>query len=386
MSFTSEIKAAVASSLNCYYGIENHDFGRFGDFVDDHQWRPDRGIFVSFKRTVKRIIRPFVPALNAQFNAEIKRRDDDVELILQEILPYLENLEFVYSNLEPQDKDLYISVIVMRLLGPRKIKLSINNKAYWETIAKVKAAENKNDEINPGFRHFRLTNHHLQVLGIPVKLYYASEGVATTFINEQYAYRKNGNYVVEAAANDYVMDLGGCWGDTALYFANKVGRGGRVFTFEMIPGNIKILKLNIALNPDLVDRIVLVEQPVTGSDNDKLFFSDEGPASHVSGEPFEGQAGEVLSTSIDGFMEKNGVEKLDLIKMDIEGAEMSALIGGLESIKKYRPKLAISIYHSWKDFSEIPKWILDLNLGYKIYFGHHTIHAEESVIYAISEG
>jgi hypothetical protein len=49
---------------------------------------------------------------------------------------------------------------------------------------------------------------------------------------------------------------------------------------------------------------------------------------------------------------------------------------------KYKPKLAIAIYHSMDDFLNIPKWILDLDVGYKIYLGHSTIHSEESVIFA----
>lgn len=68
--------------------------------------------------------------------------------------------------------------------------------------------------------------------------------------------------------------------------------------------------------------------------------------------------------------------------MDIEGAEPFALQGAIETIKKHKPKLAIAIYHSMDDFTNIPKWILDLNLGYEIYLGHYTIHAEETICFA----
>ena len=43
--------------------------------------------------------------------------------------------------------------------------------------------------------------------------------------------------------------------------------------------------------------------------------------------------------------------------MDIEGAEMPALIGGINTIKKYRPQLAISIYHTNSDFINIPLYL-----------------------------
>ena len=51
--------------------------------------------------------------------------------------------------------------------------------------------------------------------------------------------------------------------------------------------------------------------------------------------------------------------------------------------KKFKPILAIAIYHSMEDFINLPKWILNLNLGYKLYLSHNTIHAEETIIYAI---
>lgn len=68
--------------------------------------------------------------------------------------------------------------------------------------------------------------------------------------------------------------------------------------------------------------------------------------------------------------------------MDIEGAEPFALKGAIETIKTFKPVLAIAIYHSIDDFIHIPKWIDSLNLGYKFYLGHYTIHSEETILFA----
>ena len=68
--------------------------------------------------------------------------------------------------------------------------------------------------------------------------------------------------------------------------------------------------------------------------------------------------------------------------MDIEGAESLALNGAIKTIKKYRPKLAIAIYHSMNDFVSIPLWLKELDLDYKFYLGHYTLHAEETILFA----
>ena len=68
--------------------------------------------------------------------------------------------------------------------------------------------------------------------------------------------------------------------------------------------------------------------------------------------------------------------------MDIEGAEQKALQGAVETLKRFKPDLAISIYHSLKDYSEIALWIDSLQLGYKFHVRHFTIHLEETVLFA----
>ena len=71
--------------------------------------------------------------------------------------------------------------------------------------------------------------------------------------------------------------------------------------------------------------------------------------------------------------------------MDIEGAELKALKGAREALRKFKPKLAISVYHSLSDYIAIPQYINSLNLGYSFYLNHHTIHSEESILYATTE-
>lgn len=76
-------------------------------------------------------------------------------------------------------------------------------------------------------------------------------------------------------------------------------------------------------------------------------------------------------------------EKVTYIKMDVEGCEYDSLIGCREIIKKYKPKLAICVYHKQEDFWRIPELILSYNKDYRVYLRHYTEGLLETVMYFI---
>ena len=84
--------------------------------------------------------------------------------------------------------------------------------------------------------------------------------------------------------------------------------------------------------------------------------------------------------SIDEFYQN---KRVDFIKMDIEGAELSALKGAEKTIKRDRPILAICIYHSPEDFVGIPIYLDNLLENYTFNILHHTNEYVESILYAI---
>ena len=295
---------------------------------------------------------------------------------------YGDKLQQVFDILNIENQKLLVDIIAYRILGYKKVKLPLNNSKYWEAIEIGNSLVNKNETYNPHFLHFILEKCDLKKIGYDIQLYFSAIGVVIDFIIEQYAYKSANNAIVEVEKGDVVLDLGACWGDTALYFASKTGEKGKVYPFEFIPDNIKLFNKNIALNPNLEKQIELIQHPVSNKSGEKIYFLDNGPGSRIVFEPFEGQTGFSTTISIDDFVRKNNIKKVDFIKMDIEGAEPLALVGAIETLKKFKPKLAIAIYHSMDDLVNIPNWINDLNLGYKLYLGHYTIHAEETVIFA----
>ena len=69
--------------------------------------------------------------------------------------------------------------------------------------------------------------------------------------------------------------------------------------------------------------------------------------------------------------------------MDIEGAEYYALKGGLKVIKRDRPCLAISIYHSLEDYYRIPEMLMEELKNYAFIVRHHSFVFSETVLYCI---
>lgn len=54
-----------------------------------------------------------------------------------------------------------------------------------------------------------------------------------------------------------------------------------------------------------------------------------------------------------------------------------------KTIKKFKPRLAISVYHGVDDLIAIPKQIHSIDPPYQLFLDHHTIHTEASFIYAV---
>ena len=88
--------------------------------------------------------------------------------------------------------------------------------------------------------------------------------------------------------------------------------------------------------------------------------------------------------TIDDYCKVNNI-KPDFIKMDIEGAELPAIIGGLDTIKNNRPQMAISIYHCDSDFINIPKYLYQNLDGYTYKLGQYSPDINETVLYALPE-
>lgn len=298
------------------------------------------------------------------------------------VAPHLPDLEWLYEHLEDQEsRDLLVSLIAFRALGRRKVKLACNNPAYWANIHRVEKCASSTESIDASFSGWRLPKIDLRQLQVPVTLFMTAKGASTTFFEQQYRC-VTADGPIEVSEKDVAIDAGACWGDTALYFATKAGPLGRVFSFEFLPANLEIFHRNLDLNPHLKDRIEVVKNPVWSSSGQTLFVNANGPATQVGTAALATDSLTVNTLSIDDFVSRNSLNRLDFLKMDIEGAEMAALKGAESALRRFKPKLAITVYHSLADFWLVPQYLESLGLNYRFYLRHFTIHSEETVLFA----
>lgn len=170
------------------------------------------------------------------------------------------------------------------------------------------------------------------------------------------------------------VDGGSFDGRTAVLFMDWCDNNyNKVWAFEPDIENrkkcIKTLTDNKCRNFEVISKGLWEEQT-------ELFFKaiSNGASKVVGNGEYK-----IDTIRLDDVIDKN----VTFIKLDIEGSEYKALLGSEKMIKRYKPKLAISIYHNPEDIWEIPELILKINNEYKFYFRHYSIAAAETVLYAI---
>lgn len=189
---------------------------------------------------------------------------------------------------------------------------------------------------------------------------------------------------VQPSSGDFVID-GGAEGVTSLIFARAVGTKGRVFSFEPSEVARRPLIEKISTSPAL-SKVVSVFDSALWEKNGSLNFEtgylrSDRVVETRSARP-HGKVMETPATTIDSEFENFPV---DLIKLDVEGADKEALRGATNTIRRDRPKIMVSLYHQMNDLFEIPELIDSIQPGYKMYLGHHFMNSWETTLYCIHE-
>lgn len=170
---------------------------------------------------------------------------------------------------------------------------------------------------------------------------------------------------------------GGCLNfNSSLEFLHRCPNAKKIYAFEPNKNVLDRIKRNIELSG--FGNVCLIEAGLW-SENTTLNFSV--PKNFQGQATIEGSGTEsIKAVSFDSVAESD--ENITLIKLDIEGAELEALKGMSETIRRCKPKLAICIYHKAHDYIDIPEYILSLVPEYEIYMRHYSDTYLESIMFA----
>lgn len=177
--------------------------------------------------------------------------------------------------------------------------------------------------------------------------------------------------VFSPCSDDIFIDGGAYDGDTLKSFLSKVDNCQQYYAFEPDTSNYE--KLAAFIQKNSLTFAKAIQAGLWNQDSALSFQGNDGTSSVIS----ETGHTQITVKAIDSL----GVPAT-FIKMDIEGAEFEALKGAEQTIRQYKPKLAISLYHHPEHLTQIPLFLKSLCPEYKFYLRIHSFYSRELVLYA----
>jgi FkbM family methyltransferase len=193
------------------------------------------------------------------------------------------------------------------------------------------------------------------------QFWYPAEASTTIlpFVYEEVFDPRNGHHYEYAGArlrpNDVALDAGACEGFFVRYalerqarvlavepWSRMAGCLERTFASEVADGRVQIVQALLGPEPGSSQLSVDPEHPFKAAST----FGTSDP--HTETVPVQ---------RMDEVVVESSFGRVDFIKMDIEGAELSALAGGTEAIREFRPRLSITTYHQLDHWHRIPALI-----------------------------
>lgn len=186
------------------------------------------------------------------------------------------------------------------------------------------------------------------------------------------------------------IDCGAFTGDTLKHFIDVFDSTvEKIYAFECSKKQLEELDtfVNQLKNRKRCPEIVVMPFGVSDRDEMMEFYYTKNPGacfitqnrSDAKDSLYDSSKDYIKTVTLDQVIPEN--EKITLIKMDIEGSEYRALIGAKRIIKKYKPRLAISIYHSGEDYYKIPLLIKEMVPEYKFIVRHHKKNRYDTDLY-----
>jgi len=203
----------------------------------------------------------------------------------------------------------------------------------------------------------RLRNCDLEIQkGVGQGLRFNAGGSAASYLTGTWQPRTQAALKALLAPGMTLYDIGANVGYFSVIGARLVGSHGAVVCFEPLAENFQQIRYNTELNG--FSNIQLIEAALGKADGESLFWLSAEPTwgklAGAGKEP-DKMVGEtsVLVRCLDKLVEEAKLPPPDVIKLDVEGAEVDVLEGALETIRRHRPRLLIELHGTNRAVAEI---------------------------------
>lgn len=233
----------------------------------------------------------------------------------------------------------------------------LSNQQRYRDIYK-KLADKKSKEVFEHIVNFRLT----------LNIAYAEKACIMSLENGKQYFD---NEIITKNDDEIFVDCGGYKGETTEAFAEFMKDYAKIYFIEPDKMLMEEARKNLK-NIAKVDYLCCG----VGKEESVLCFDAVGDQSGS----FSNKGTEKIRVvAIDDVIK----DKITFIKMDIEGMEKEALFGGAKTIRNFKPKLAISVYHKCTDIVDIAECVLQIRGDYHIYMRHYTKGCADTVMYFV---
>lgn len=181
------------------------------------------------------------------------------------------------------------------------------------------------------------------------------------------------NYIKEG----FFLDVGGCFGDSALIFL-KHYNPSKVISFEPSAPNREIYKSVMQRN-HINESQYELSAFALGKECTSIYYTEKQGGGNTIIQTENGKT-KVEITTLDKFCSDRKISNIRLIKADVEGMGLDMLLGSEKTIRKNRPVLNLSIYHNRDELLKIYKTLYEWQLDYQFMIRNLSLVTELTLI------
>jgi FkbM family methyltransferase len=268
------------------------------------------------------------------------------------------NLEKLFSLMRKNRKVYDFSYRIYNFLKPAYISIAKHLLPGFALERKVNSLAHLQKQKK--LPELRLVNGEVQVFIGPYKFIYVPESEGGGCINALNAEKEAflGKVMGSFLKKDSVfIDAGANFGFFSILSSSAID-SGKVFAFEPVPKTLGYLRKNVALNK-LSAKIYPQAAALSDKDGTVYVTTNKFGGNHITSAGNKNSV-KVKMLKLDTFCREMKIPRVDLIKADVEGAELLLLRGGEKTISRDKPALVLEVQDNWmRRFNYTPKELFD---------------------------